>query len=233
MTLATLNVCHGGRKRVASLLDFVIKTQADLVVLTEFRLNASGNRFADGLAKAGYGYQVDSSPAAKTNGVLIASQLPLSNYRRPLEGTNSHRVLEVDVAGITLGGVYFPNRQPKVGFWRNEFFPLAKRRVNERYLFIGDLNPGKHLIDEVGRAFFAPEYMDRMEEVGWIDTWRSLHPDEREYTWFSRPSSGFRVDHVWAAPSMADRIRNARHDQSPRLDRITDHAALVVELETR
>ncbi|KRD14186.1 hypothetical protein ASE48_03965 [Mycobacterium sp. Root265] len=58
--------------------------------------------------------------------------------------------------------------------------------------------------------------------------WRSLHPDVREYSWFSRPGdNGFRLDCVYAGPDLAQRIRFCAFDHAPCLAGETDHSGLV------
>ena len=57
-----------------------------------------------------------------------------------------------------------------------------------------------------------------------------LHPDGRQYTWVSHRGDGFRVDHALLSPSLAPTLRAAVISEAERVPRISDHAALVVDL---
>ena len=68
----------------------------------------------------------------------------------------------------------------------------------------------------------------RLTSSGYTDMWRSLHPDVREYSWFSRPGdNGFRLDYIYAAPDLAQRITFCAFDHAPRLSGESDHSGLV------
>lgn len=68
-------------------------------------------------------------------------------------------------------------------------------------------------------------------EAGWTDAWRVLHPYGRAYTWVSNRGEGFCVDHALLSPSLAPCLHSATISEAERVLRITDHAAVVVDLE--
>ena len=105
--------------------------------------------------------------------------------------------------------------------------PLSRRRT----VLMGDFNTGLHFEDETGATFVAPDGMLRLREAGYIDAWRTLHPKRREFTWFSpQAGNGFRLDYVFLGAALAKRLVAARHVQGVRTRRVSDHAALVVEV---
>ena len=70
-----------------------------------------------------------------------------------------------------------------------------------------------------------------MTTAGWRDAWRSLHLDGREYSWFSNRGNGFRLDHAFLSPGIDQTLRGATFSQVERAPTITDHAALIIDLE--
>ena len=68
--------------------------------------------------------------------------------------------------------------------------------------------------------------------MGWVDAWRSTHPDDREFTWLSAPPhrNGFRLDHAFISPSLTPGLLGARYDHTTREGGATDHSALVIDL---
>ncbi|MNT89376.1 Exodeoxyribonuclease [compost metagenome] len=74
--------------------------------------------------------------------------------------------------------------------------------------------------------------------MGWTDAVRSLHPDERIYTFwkylrnaFAR-DAGLRIDHFLLSPSLRDRLTACGVDSNVRgWDHTSDHAPVWIELD--
>jgi exodeoxyribonuclease-3 len=100
-------------------------------------------------------------------------------------------------------------------------------------IVIGDVNCGIPFEDSDSKTFVNTVEFSRLLELGWCDAFRSRHPKLQEYSWVS-PRSGnrFRYDHCLASPAANQRIRAVSYDQSPRLAGLSDHAALLVEIDT-
>ncbi len=98
---------------------------------------------------------------------------------------------------------------------------------------LGDFNTGRNDLDKADNAtaLIGSEYMDHIGGVGLVDLWRSHHVDRREYSWFSTPwNNGFRLDHAFGTSRIAAMVADCRYDHAPRLERISDHSALIVDL---
>ena len=215
-------------KALCGVLD---RLDADVLVLTEFRIGRRADELTAWLRERGYGQLSHGGPPEKVNSVLIAARVGDARPR-PLAVVSAHvyRVVELTVGETLIVGAYFPSGQIKDRFWRAEFLPYLASRVGEPCLVIGDFNTGKHHIDEDGATFFSADCIDTLEGAGWVDPWRSRNPLAREFTWFSHTGNGFRLDHAYASPTVAHHVSAAWYDQAPREARVTDHAALVVEL---
>ena len=67
---------------------------------------------------------------------------------------------------------------------------------------------------------------------GWVDTYRALHPEGQDYTWWSNRGAaraknvGWRIDYQLATPSLRDRLLACSIAPSPRF---SDHAPYVVD----
>ena len=67
---------------------------------------------------------------------------------------------------------------------------------------------------------------------GWIDTYRALHPEGQDYTWWSNRGAaraknvGWRIDYQLATPSLRERLRACAITPSPRF---SDHAPFAVD----
>jgi exodeoxyribonuclease-3 len=234
--VVALNVQHGGGRRTGAIADAILAAEPDVVVLSEFHASPTGFMLLKQLAEAGLSEHVHGQPTATDypNTVAIASRLPLTNAVFPLaeSSTNRHRVLEVDVGGLTLGAVYFSLGKLKVAFWRDEFLPYAASRIERLCLLVGDWNSGRHYLDEAGATLYGAAEFELMTDTGWVDAWRSLRPDGREYTWYSGQGNGFRLDHAFLSPLLVPRLVSSAYRHETRTPGVSDHSALVVELQT-
>ena len=83
------------------------------------------------------------------------------------------------------------------------------------------------------------EKFAELVDQGWTDALRTLHPDERVYTFwhywrnsFER-DAGIRIDHFLLSPASAKALKSAGVDRTPRgWEKTSDHAPTWVELET-
>ncbi len=132
--------------------------------------------------------------------------------------------------GTIIAGYYFPLGELKAPFW-SWVIKAATALRDSAALLVGDFNTGKHKIDEEFSTFISPEFIDALEAVGFSDTWRSAHSDAREYTWFSDCDNGFRLDYIWASPAVQSGVRAVWHDHSPREMGMSDHSALLADID--
>ena len=233
MRVATWNIRHGGaagdghRRVVGTLLGF----DADVLVVTEFRTNDRGAAIVVALQQAGY-YTTNPDSPPNRNSVLIASRTPITTTQSLASSlSDSWRLWMADLGWGRVTGVYMPNQERKLPYWDSVI--SAASGPSAPCLLIGDFNTGRNDLDKADNAtaLIGAEYMDRIGEVGLIDLWRSRHPDRREYSWFSTPwNNGFRLDHALGTSCIAAMVTDCRYDHAPRLERISDHSALIVEL---
>lgn len=135
----------------------------------------------------------------------------------------------VKLEGINLLGFYFANKQAKVPLFE-WFTTLPQDLLESPTLMIGDMNTGKHFIDEPGKTFVGSDYIDQLEELGWVDIWRHFHGDAREFTWFSQTGNGFRLDQAFVSPSAVSRVEFCAYAHEPRKSRTSDHSMMTLNL---
>ena len=81
--------------------------------------------------------------------------------------------------------------------------------------------------------------MNEWLDAGWVDAWRTLHPDEIDYTWYGYRGrdtvgnkQGLRLDYFLCNKTAATMIKNCEIDIKPRLaTKPTDHCGLMLELK--
>lgn len=160
------------------------------------------------------------------------------------------RVIRVDFDDVSVLSIYFPSgttgdvRQDfKYGFL--DFIYLYLHRLLEEFpnlLVCGDYNICHRAIDihnpksNANSSGFLPEereWMEKLVNSGFIDTFRSLNPEPHHYTWWSYRAGaraknlGWRIDYIMASKSLEDRIKSA----SILPDAVhSDHCPMLVEI---
>jgi exodeoxyribonuclease III len=255
MKIATFNV-NGINGRLPVLLRWLAEAAPDVVCLQE--LKAPQEKFPiAAIRDAGYGAIWHGQKSWNGVAILARGAEPVETRRGlPGDPEDSHsRYLEAAVNGLLVGCLYLPNGNPAPGpkfDYKLRWFDRLMARSSELLasghpvVLAGDYNlmptdldvykPERWLDD----ALFRPEVRDAYAKLvaqGWTDALRSLHPDERIYTFwdyfrnaFAR-DAGLRIDHLLLSPSVANRLKAADVDTFVRgWEHASDHAPTWVEL---
>lgn len=233
MSVVTWNIRHGGGTRADRIIDQLRKFSADVLVVTEFRNNAAGERIKEALGSAGY---VTSNPLTppRLNSVLVASRFPI-RAEHPLDATmqDQRHLWVVELGWISLCAVYMPLGDAKPVYW----LALARAASGDSGpdLYIGDFNTGNNKSDlaDGATAFLASEHFDRFGSGSLKDVWRAHNPGRREYSWFSaRANNGFRLDHAFANEHFFRRVSTCEYIHEPRTSGLSDHSAMRVSFSS-
>ena len=127
-----------------------------------------------------------------------------------------------------LVGVYFALGRRKIPLFEH-LLALPAEVLSRPALLLGDFNTGRHELDEAGATFIVPEYLAKLETRGWIDLWRHVHPQGREFSWFSPRGNGFRIDHALGTPAFQGLVRSVEYSHRERECGISDHSVLVLD----
>lgn len=227
--LMAWNIRHGGGKRIKDIVARIVRHRPDIIVLSEFRNDGNGSALISELWNIGFMYTHTLEAPEKANSVLIASR-DYVDQPRPLNAglEKPYMLLDVDVLGISLVGVYMPNNKAKTPYWE-AVVAAAKERAEKPALFIGDFNTGKHYLDEAGATLVSAPFMERMEDVGFTELWRARNPKGKEFTWISNAGNRFRLDHAFASSSLTERVADVYYSHAERQDGVSDHSALIID----
>jgi hypothetical protein len=104
------NIRQGGGARLSRIADALRRHDADILVLSEYRGGASGDRLRASLETLGYGYTTTLSPPPGRSGVLIAARFAFDDYGVVGgELPEPYRMVGVEFAAFHLVGTYMPN----------------------------------------------------------------------------------------------------------------------------
>jgi exodeoxyribonuclease III len=255
MKVATYNV-NGVNGRLPVLLRWLKQAAPDVVCLQE--LKAPQEKFPEAAIRQA-GYAAIWHGQKSWNGVAILSRAGApTEVRRVLPGDPDDvhsRYIEARIDGMVVGCLYLPNGNPAPGprfdyklRWLERLTAHAAELVasGAPVILAGDYNviptdldvykPERWLDD----ALFRPEVREAYQRLlaqGWTDALRSLHPDERIYTFWDYfrnaygRDAGLRIDHLLLSPSVASRLEAANVDRDVRAwEKTSDHAPTWVAL---
>ncbi len=217
--------------------DWLATCGAEIVALQEVR--ARPDQLAPELCSP-EGWHTAWSPAERPgySGVGVLARQPPTALETRLgreEFDREGRLQFARFGALTVVNGYFPNgngknrdlsRIPyKLDFYRTLFDHLEPaRRAGEAILVMGDFNTCHRDLDlarpQQNRetSGFRPEEreeLDRWLREGWTDTYRHLHPEKVEYSWWSQRKGvrekniGWRLDMVLASPGALEHVRDA------------------------
>jgi exodeoxyribonuclease III len=252
--LATFNV-NSVRRRVPHICQFLEAAQPDLLFLQELTCKTEEFPSAE-FRDAGYkSYAVGQ--AGGRNGVAVLGRIPFEVTMTILEGEPEDaqaRYLEVAAGSIRCAGIYLPNGNSggEEGFaykirWMARLAQRSRALLDQftPFAILGDFNVCPTGLDLAPGALPATDALVRPEtraaffslvNLGLTDALRSLHPQERLYTYWDygaafESNRGLRIDHGLLSPELAERLTSVRVDEAPRAkEQPSDHTPLILEL---
>jgi exodeoxyribonuclease-3 len=215
--------------------DYFYKSGADIFCVQETKAEAV--QLPDDLRnpKGYYSYFDHSKGRKGYSGVAIFSKEEPVKLSESL-GVPTHdqegRILIAYYDDFVLLNVYFPNGgggperlKYKLEFYDHFFTLIQKLRKTTNVIFCGDVNTAHNEVDlarpkenEKNTGFLPIEraWMDKLEEHGWIDTFRYFHPQTKDaYTYWDMKTYarernvGWRIDYFFVNEEFLPYVKKA------------------------
>lgn len=210
--------------------DIFVELDADFFCLQETKLSA-GQLDLEFPGYTSYWNYADKKGYSGT--AIYTRHLPLSvSYGIGVdEFDHEGRVITLEMDEFYLVDVYTPNSQEglkRLGWrmaWEDAFRTYVCGLAQKKGVIVcGDMNVAHQEIDLKNpatnhfNAGFSDEERAKMGEMlssGFRDSWRSLHPEEVKYSWWSyrmaarERNVGWRIDYFLVSENFADRIVSA------------------------
>lgn len=232
--------------------EWLAQQEADVICVQELKAQAA-DMTGQMLAPSGYHGHFHYAEKKGYSGVGIYSRVQPERVVAGLgipEFDAEGRYLRADYADYSVVSLYLPSgssgeeRQAVKFKFMGAFMPhLLELRASGREVVIcGDWNIAHREIDlknwrgNKKNSGFLPEerawLTQLFDEVGWIDTFRHVHPELEAYTWWSNRGQawakdvGWRIDYQIATPGIA---RRAHAASIYKAQRFSDHAPLIID----
>jgi len=257
MRIATWNI-NGLRARLDFVLHWLRSRQPDMVGLQELKVDEDQFPF-DVFEAEGYSAVVAAQKA--WNGVAILSRQEPGSVQRGLPGeeTLGARLVEARIHDLTFITVYCPNGKHvahpdfslKLDWFSSLQGYLQQRHSPESRLILGgDFNLCPSELDSwneeglAGQIFHTPEERELfagLQRWGLVDTFRSLYPEGRKFSWWDyragafHRNHGLRIDFLLATRPVLKDLKEVTIDRDYRKKQdgmtASDHAPVFVDLE--
>lgn len=214
--------------------DFLLGSGADILGLQEVK--ACPEQLGEGDADfKGYGSAWNCAERKGYSGVAAFFK------KQPLEITKGFgeprfdsegRVLTLAYEEFYLLNVYFPNggQGPERLKYKLDFYEAfldhieALRKTGKAVIFCGDVNTAHNEIDlarpkeNVENSGFMPierAWLDKITGKGWVDTFRTFHPEPGQYSWWDYKTKarernvGWRIDYFFINKEKASLVKDA------------------------
>ena len=144
------------------------------------------------------------------------------------------RIIRTDFGDVTILNCYFPSgtsgdiRQEFKYEFLDDFFKWAHKLKKERnkLIIVGDYNIA-HTENDIHNpkgnkknSGFLPEereWMTKWFDSGFTDSFRKVHPEKTEYSWWSYRANarannkGWRIDYQSVTDNLADAVKEVKH----------------------
>jgi exodeoxyribonuclease-3 len=251
--IATWNI-NGINSRLQHVLEWSARNRPDVLCLQE--LKCADDRFPLAKLRAAFPH-VEFFGEKAYNGVAILSAHPIIKVHKNFHEDAPEaprRLIAATIGGVRVVNVYAPHGTSlgtdKYRFKLNwlerlrQYFD-AEHSTDDSVLLCGDLNVAPHEHDVWkpsawrDKLHFTKPERDAMHELkrwGFVDLFRLINDDVKEFTWWSNfrndfeKDRGLRIDFLWASPALADTCTDCWTDKDPRgWEKPSDHAPVVAE----
>ena len=235
-------------------LDWFLNTSPDILCFQETK--AHPEQLDEGLRNpAGYYSYFDHSKMRKGySGVAVFSKIKPEKveYGFGVPALDQEgRMLSLHFKDFVLLNGYFPNggEDPARLKYKLEFYDCflkfieKLRKQGKSVIFCGDINTAHNEIDlarpkenskHTGFLPIERAWLDLVVSKGYLDTFRHLHPEKVQYSWwdmktFARDRNvGWRLDYFFISPGLLPRLKKAEI-----LDSVlgSDHCPVALELK--
>lgn len=221
------NIRQGGGTRVLKISSLLAEFAAEVVVLSEYRNNSSGQMLRSNLLKAGYRYQYVSASKQSDNSAAIFSKIPCDALLFPTADKEyPHNILAADYEAFRIYGMYLPHKKKHQLF----DFLIEEAKQLKPSIMVGDYNSGKNYIDQKGKSFWYEDKLVELERLDYVDAFRAVKGDVKEYSWYSHQGNGYRYDHTYVHSSLMPIVTDCFYIHSWRENKVSDHSPMVLVL---
>ena len=218
-------------------LDWLEESGADVVCIQETKISSPDQLVKKLESPDGwYTYFHCATEKKGYSGVGVYSREKPKNVKTVFDGYGflgtEGRMIEVEYDDFVLINIYFPNGgggeerlKYKLDFYEEFLVYIQKlTQQGKNVIFCGDVNTAHNEIDlarpesnrkNTGFLRVERDWMDKLEPAGFIDTFRTLHPEEVQYSYWDMKTRardrnvGWRIDYFFVHKNILEKVEQA------------------------
>tara|TARA_B100002051_G_scaffold269960_1_gene302099 strand:+ start:907 stop:1683 length:777 start_codon:yes stop_codon:yes gene_type:complete len=257
MLITSWNV-NSVRARILNILDYLKKSNTDILMLQEIKTEEKNFPFND-FKENGYNSYVFGQKSY--NGVAFISKKKITQINKEffIDEKKQSRVIVCNIQNksskIVLINIYVPNGNPvdtdKYQYkknWLNLFNKKIKKILieNKNIIIGGDFNIIPDKIDVYDYKKYENDALFKLEirkkfyeliNLGFADIYRYYNKDRQEYTFWDymagswQKNLGMRIDHFLVSNNLLDQVQKVKIDKKPRSKlKPSDHTPIEITL---
>lgn len=236
-------------------LEFLENTDADIICLQEIKLQGN-DLLPEMVNPAGFTSYYNFGERKGYAGTAIFTKIKPEKveYAIGLKRFDSEgRVIKMTFADFTLFDFYIVNGGEKLdnGTFKDMEYKMEAydflldyftKHQKEKIIMTGDFNVAHNEIDlarpkdnQKNKGFLRVERdkIDSLLDLGFIDSFRYLHPDEQKFTWWTNrfgaraKNIGWRIDYFFLSQKLKIKLKSAFMETDTKG---SDHCPLGIEL---
>lgn len=225
---------------------FFSKLNTDIFILTESKDSAGCQYIKDFFIKNNFfvDYKI---PLNKFDyAVIVASKYKFNistfiNTCDYLPNRISSILLNINKKYFEIISLYVPSRNSskekilRKKTFLNQIITSLKieHSQNINRIICGDLNILERTHIPHYSTFREWEYTfyDDIINLGFIDCFKLKNPNVLDYSWIGRTGNGYRYDYAFCNKSLSNNILNCFFIHEPRINKLSDHAALILNIK--
>lgn len=221
-----------GTKKIdnPNIIEYILQTYSpDFLCLQEIKCPQDFK--LDNFIPGDYMYEINSSKTKKgySGTAIITKHKPLNilyNFHENEEG----RLICLEYPKFYIINTYVPNSKPdlsrleyRTDTWEQSIVNYISN-LKKPVIYLGDLNVAPTELDihnaksnEKSHGYTVEErsaFANLIKKCKLVDTFRHLHPNKKEYTWFSpfqksrERNKGWRIDHILVSKVLKSKIKS-------------------------
>lgn len=230
--IVSYNIENGGAGRLGALADVIGRQQPDAVALIE----ANDRRAAETLATQ-LGMRLAYGQANNEYAIAWLSRLPIAHTRNHRLPVLAKTLLEIEVewggTAISLFATHLIHGRTRASAGRRvtevqAILGVLQAEAATPHVLVGDFN-ALHPADRLGeppagqtRGYFARRPIQLLLDAGYADCYRRSRRARPGYT-YPAAHPWMRLDYIFAAPALADRLDASDVDAGEPAQRASDH----------
>ena len=236
----TWNLQSPALERARTQCKWLVDSKANVLVLTEASAASGSHHILSELESCGFKIFFDEPKTGEYATAVCIKGFPAHEWDISSQLDTPRvkaLVLTTFLGEIGLFGLYGYSSwgdlsaekiERRQAFQKSALNCLSSKYHHEQMIIAGDLNVVESDHMPQVRGFEDHRLYEGLLKLGLCDAYRYFCPTGHEHSWYSALRVGLRLDHCFVSKGLVQSMTRCYYDQSPRIEKLSDHAAMFL-----